>query len=350
MDPRADIASVGHGRSPRPSEPACNHHRDPNGHEHDHHSHEHAGHAHDDDAHVGHAHHHHHASTRAFSIGVALNIGFVVVELSAGVVAKSMALVADAAHNFGDVLGLLLAWGAARLALRKPSARRTYGLRRTTILASLANAVLLLVGVGAVSWEAIGRLREGGEVKGGVVLIVAAIGVVINAGSALPFWRGGKTDANLRGAFLHLMADAAVSFGVVIAGVLIVLTHWTWLDPVVSLVVSVVILAGTWSLLKGSLDLALDAVPAGVDPEKVRTFLCGLDGVLEVHDLHIWAMSTTETALTAHLVMKGDACHPAFLRDVGRTLTKRFKIHHPTLQVEPPDAPEACAHASDEVV
>lgn len=349
MDPYVAATSSGERSRSRLSDAADTHRHGHHDHDREH-DHDHGEHSNDDrSGHAGHGHHHH-TSTRAFSIGVALNIAFVIVELSAGIVAKSMALVADAAHNFGDVLGLLLAWGAARLALRKPSLRRTYGLRRTTILASVANAVLLLVGVGAVSWEAIGRLREGGEVKGGVILVVAAIGVVINAGSALPFWRGSKSDVNLRGAFLHLMADAAVSFGVVIAGGLILVTRWTWLDPVVSLVVSVVILAGTWSLLKSSLDLALDAVPDGVDPEKVRVFLSGLDGVLEVHDLHIWAMSTTETALTAHLVMKGDACHPAFLRDVGRTLTKRFKIHHPTLQVEPPDAPEACAHASDEVV
>jgi len=250
-------------------------------------------------------------------------------------------LVADAAHNFGDVLGLLLAWGAAHLATRKPSPRRTYGFRRSTILASVANAVLLLVGVGAVSWEAIGRLRTGGtEIRGSVVLVVAAVGVVVNLGSALPFLRQRKSDVNVRGAFTHLVADAAVSGGVVVAGALMIFTDWTWLDAAASLAVSLVILGSTWSLLRDSLNLALDAVPS---------FLCGLHGVTEVHDLHIWGMSTTENALTAHLV-SCVRCPPAFLRDTADVLRKRFGIHHATLQLEPHDAPEECAHAPEEAL
>ncbi len=304
---------------------------------------------HSDHAHAaGHAHGP--TSGRAFVVSVTLNGLFVAFELGAGVYAHSMALVADAAHNFGDVLGLLLAWGAAHLATRKPSVRRTYGFRRSTILASVANAVLLLVSVGAVSWEAVGRLRSGGtETNGSVVLVVAAIGVVVNVGSALPFLKSRKSDVNVRGAFTHLMADAAVSGGVVVAGGLMMLTHWTWLDAAVSLLVSLVILGSTWSLLRDSMNLALDAVPDGIDPDEVRSFLCGLEGVSEVHDLHIWAMSATENALTAHLIARRD-CPPAFFRDTAETLRNRFAIHHATLQLEPPDAPDSCAHAPDDVL
>lgn len=311
---------------------------------HDAHPRDHAGHAHT----AGHAHGP--TSGRAFVISVTLNGLFVAFEIGAGIYSHSMALVADAAHNFGDVLGLLMAWGAAHLATRKPSRRRTYGFRRSTILASVANAVLLLVGVGAVSWEAIGRLRTGGQpINGSVVLVVAAAGVVINVGSALPFMKRRKSDVNVRGAFVHLMADAAVSGGVVVAGALMIFTHWTWLDAAVSLLVSLIILGSTWSLLRDSLNLALDAVPDGIDPDEVRKFLCDLDGVLEVHDLHIWGMSTTENALTAHLIARQD-CPPAFLRDAAETLRKRFGVHHATLQLEPPDAPHECAHAPDDVV
>jgi cobalt-zinc-cadmium efflux system protein len=310
--------------------------------------------AHDHPAH-GHSGAHDHAhgagTGRAFAISVTLNALFVVIEVGAGLYSHSMALVADAAHNFGDVLGLVLAWAAARLATRKPSARRTYGFRRSTILASVANAVLLLVGVGAVSREAIGRLREGGsQVESSVVLAVASIAVVVNFGSALPFLKARKTDANVRGAFLHLMADAAVSLGVVVAGVIMLFTRWLWLDAAVSLGVSLVILVSTWSLLRDSINLALDAVPDGIDPDEVREFLAGLDAVVEVHDLHIWAMSTTENALTAHLVARATDCPPRFLRDVSEQLRTRFRIHHSTIQLEPPDAPEPCLHAPDDVV
>ncbi|MCL2723822.1 MAG: cation diffusion facilitator family transporter [Polyangiaceae bacterium] len=296
-----------------------------------------------------HAHAHGAKTRRAFAIGVGLNVAFLVVELVVGLWVESLALIADAAHNVGDVAGLALAWGAAHLATRKPSVRRTYGLRRSTILASLANAVLVLVGVGAVAAEAIGRLGSAAPVPGGIIMAIAAAGVIINGGSALLFVGERKRDVNVRGAFMHLMADAAVSLGVVVAGGLIVLTGKAWIDPLVSLIVSVVIVVTTWSLLRESLDLVLDAVPEGIDPERVRTYLCGLEGVCEVHDLHIWAMSTTETALTAHLVMK-DGAPPAFLRDASRHLSDDFSISHVTLQVEPHDAPEPCAHAPEDVL
>jgi cobalt-zinc-cadmium efflux system protein len=282
---------------------------------------------------------------RAFVWGIALNLGFVVVESIYGVLAHSIALVADAAHNFGDVLGLVLAGVATLLAQRAPSARRTYGMRRTTILAALANAIVLLVGVGAVAWEAIGRLRTPAAIDGRTVMIVATVGIVINAGSAALFARRRHTDVNLRAAYMHLVADAAVSAGVVAAGLVLLLTGWSWVDPLVSLLVSATILIGTWSILRESLNLALDAVPPGIDPEAVRAHLEGIAGVVEVHDLHIWAMSTTETALTAHLVMQTASCHPEVSRVVGNELERRFAFHHSTLQVEPPDAPGECVQA-----
>lgn len=302
---------------------------------HHHHDHKH-GH--------GHSHSHDHASPsgNAFALSIGLNLAFVVVEAGYGFVSGALSLVADAAHNLSDVLGLCLAWGATMLARRKPSRRRTYGLRRSTILAALANALLLLFAVGAVSWEAIGRLRDPQPVAGKTMLVVAAVGVALNGLSALPFLRSKDNDANIRGAFLHLIADAAVSLGVVIAGVAILKTGWNWIDPAVSILVSVFILVSTWSLLRESLDLALDAVPGHIDPEKVHGYLSQLAGVEHVHDLHIWAMSTTEVALTAHLVMREGPSTPAFLAEVGEALREKFKIEHSTLQVEPLGAHEAC--------
>lgn len=297
----------------------------------------------------GHAHGHAQGAPRgrAFAVGTALNLTFVAVEFGYGLAAHSMALVADAAHNLSDVLGLVLAWAATALARRKPSPRRTYGLRSSTILAALANAVLLLAAVGAVAWEAAGRLRAPGPVEGKTVLGVAAVGVIINAASAAMFARGSKDDVNVRGAFLHLAADAAVSAGVVAAGAVMLATGWAWLDPAVSLAVSAVVLVGTWSLLRDAGNLALQAVPDRVDPDEVRRYLAGLPGVTDVHDLHIWAMSTTEVALTAHLAMPGASYHAAFLRDAGEALRDRFRIDHATLQVEPPGAPEACPQAGE---
>ncbi len=310
------------------------------------------GHAHGHGHSHGHGHGHSHGvpAGRAFAIGTALNLGFVALEFGYGLAAQSMALVADAAHNLSDVLGLLLAWAASALARRKPSPRHTYGLRSSTILAALANAVLLLAAIGAVAWEAIGRLRAPAAVDGKAVLVVAAAGVVVNAASAALFVGGSKHDLNVRGAFLHLAADAAVSAGVVIAGALMLKTGWSWLDPAVSLVVSAVVLIGTWSLLREAVNLALQAVPDHIDPDEVRRYLGSLPGVAEVHDLHIWAMSTTEVALTAHLVMPGASYHASFLHDVGRALLDRFRIDHATLQVEPPDAPAECRQAGEGAV
>ncbi len=269
---------------------------------------------------------------RAFAWGVALNLGFLVLEAAAGLFAHSLALLADAGHNLGDVLGLLLAWGAGRLALRPPSARRTYGLRRTTILAALANAILLLVAIGAIGLEAARRLAHPGPVASGPMIAVAAVGVVVNGATALLFLRGRRGDLNVRGAFVHMAADAGVSLGVVITGILIRLGGWSWLDPAVSLAIGVVIAVGTWGLLRDSLDLAMDAVPAGIDPAAVEAWLGALPGVSAVHDLHIWGMSTSEVALTAHLVVV--EMDDAGLARASAGLHERFGIGHSTLQVE----------------
>lgn len=272
---------------------------------------------------------------RAFLVGIALNVAFVAIESVFGVLADSTALLADAAHNLSDVLGLGMAWGASTLARRAPSNLYTYGFRRSTVLAALANAVLLLAAVGAVAWEALGRFRTPGEPHSLTMMSVAAVGVVINGASALTFRKRSKGDANTRGAFLHLAADAAVSAGVVVAGALLWRTGWRWLDPMASLVVSGVVLFGTWGLLRDALRLALDGVPRNIGIEKVRAFLLGLPDVEAVHDLHIWAMSTTEIALTAHLVMPWTECPPAFLDGLERQLEERFGIAHATMQIEP---------------
>jgi cobalt-zinc-cadmium efflux system protein len=271
---------------------------------------------------------------RAFLVGIALNLAFVVIEAVFGVVAHSTALLADAAHNLSDVLGLAMAWGAATLARRAPSNHHTYGFRRSTVLAALANAVLLLAAVGAVTWESIGRLRVPGEPHSGTMMSVAAVGVVVNGASALLFLRGRKGDANVRGAFLHLAADAAVSAGVVVAGALLWKTGWRWLDPATSLVISAVVLLGTWGLLRDALHLAMDGVPKSVEIEQVRGYLLALPDVEAVHDLHIWAMSTTEIALTAHLVMPWTECPPSFLGGLEHELGERFGIAHVTVQIE----------------
>ncbi|MCI3130767.1 cation diffusion facilitator family transporter [Phenylobacterium aquaticum] len=303
------------------------------------HGHDHADHA--DHAHEGHGdgggHSHSHAPAsfdRAFAIGVALNVGFVVIEATYGVIANSLALLADAGHNLSDVAGLLLAWGAVWLGRRAPTAKRTYGFGRTSILAALANAVLLLVAIGAIAWEAIRRFEAPQPVEGGTVMVVAAIGIVINTATALLFMRGRKGDINIRGAFLHMAADAGVSAGVVVAGLVITMTGWLWLDPVVSLVIVVVIALGTWGLLKDSVAMAIDAVPPGIDRDEVFAHLQGLEGVKEVHDLHIWPLSTTSTALTVHLVRSEDRIDDAFTATVTDALKDRFGIGHATIQFE----------------
>ncbi|MCI0458981.1 MAG: cation diffusion facilitator family transporter [Gemmataceae bacterium] len=261
-------------------------------------------------------------------------MSFVLAEAGLGIAANSLALLADAGHNLSDVLGLLLAWGAGYLARRRPTERRTYGLRRSTILAALLNAVLLLIAVGAITWEAIGRLDRPASVAGGTVIAVAAVGVVVNTVTALLFFSGRRHDPNIRGAFLHMAADAVVSLGVVVAGIVIGLTGWAWVDPAVSLLIAAVIAVGTWGLLRQSIDLSLDAVPTGIDPSSVRTFLAGLPGVVEVHDLHIWGMSTTETALTVHLVKPGAGVDDDWLAWVSKELHDRFRIDHATIQIE----------------
>ena len=314
-------------------------------------SHDHGGHAHDHDEHDhGHAHVHAPSSFgQAFAIGIALNLGFVVIEALYGLMSNSMALLADAGHNLGDVLGLAVAWLASVLARRAPTARFTYGMRGSSILAALFNAVFLLVVVGGLSWEAIRRLGSPEPVAGKTMMAVAAVGIVVNAVTAWLFASGRKRDLNLRGAFLHMASDALVSIGVVAAGLVILLTGWLWLDPVVSLVINGVIVWGTWGLLRDSLGMSMAAVPAEIDPAAVRQFLVSRTGVVAVHDLHIWSMSTTENALTCHLVMPGGHPGDAFLHDLARDLARRFKIIHTTVQIEV-DPHIACALAPDEVV
>jgi len=297
-----------------------------------------------------HSHNDQHDATarfgRAFAIGVALNLVYVVAQIIFGIVAHSLALIADAGHNFSDVLGLLLAWCAVYLSKTRPTARRTYGLGRSSILAALANAILLMVAVGGITWEAIRRFGNPGEVAGNTVMIVAAIGVLVNGGTALLFSAGRKGDLNIRGAFLHMTADAAVSAGVVVAGLIIISTGWFWIDPVASLLINVVIIWGTWGLLRESLSMALDVVPPNVDPTSVRKYLEDQAGVTAVHDLHIWPLSTTRIALTVHLEMPTQPTGDAFLHKLCQCLHDEFGIEHSTIQVE--QNAEACALAPDE--
>lgn len=273
-----------------------------------------------------------------------------VVEAGAGLFTHSLALLADAGHNLSDVLGLVLAWGAATLAKRAPSGRHTYGLRKGTILASLTNAALLLAATGAIAWEAVRRFAAPTPVESGPVMIVAAVGIVINTATALMFMRGSKDDLNARGAFLHMAADAAVSAGVVLAALLMMLTGWLWIDSLTSLLIVAVIVLGTWGLLRDSLDMALDAAPRGIDPAAVRAWLAGRPGVSEVHDLHIWAMSTTETAMTAHVVRPAADDHDQFLHEICSELASKFKIGHATVQIEHGVGAHACRLAPADVV
>ena len=308
-------------------------------HKHDH-RHDH-GHSH------GHGHHHHHAPVpghgRAFALAIGVNTLFVAIEFVYGFIANSTALMADAGHNLSDVLGLVLAWGAAVLAKRAPSARYTYGLRSSSILAALGNAVLLLLACGAIAWEAVHRFTAPAPVAGVTVSVVAAIGVAINGFSAWLFMAGSKGDLNIRGAYLHMAADAAISLGVVVSGLVIMGTGWTWLDPAVSLVIVLVIVYGTWSLLRESLRLVMAAVPDSVDAEAIGRFLADQPGVSGVHDLHIWAMSTTETALTAHLVMPGGYPGDGAIDAIVAKLHHDFSIGHCTLQVEEGTSQHRCA-------
>jgi cobalt-zinc-cadmium efflux system protein len=296
---------------------------------------------------MGHDHNHAHDKPvdhgRAFLIAMTLNVSFVVLGAVYGILAHSTALLADAAHNLGDVLGLALAWGASVLSKRLATRRRTYGLRRSSILAAFLNSFLLLFATGGIAWEAVRRFSEPAVVASKTVMVIAAIGVAVNLGSSLPFLAGRKRDINIQGAFLHLMGDAAFSLAVVVAGAIMYFTGWNWLDPVMSLALAVAILLGTWRLLRGSINLILDAVPEDIDPDAVRTYLAGLSGVTDVHHLHIWPLSTTQTALTAHLVMPVPSSKPDFLVEVADGLRHEFRIAHSTVQVDAAGAGEHCA-------
>lgn len=290
-------------------------------------------------------HNHDHAPTtynRAFAIGTTLNLGFVIIEFIYGQFAHSLALVADAGHNLGDVLGLLLAWGAALLSRRLPTPNRTYGMRRASILAAAINSILLLIACGAIAWEAVMRFSDPIKIESKTVIVVAMIGVLINAATALMFFSGRGKDVNIRSAFSHMAADAGLSLAVAVAGSVIIVTGWLWLDPLMSIVVVFVIIAGTWDLLRDSLNLALDAVPEGIDLGKIEKYLTSLPTALSIHDLHIWGMSTTETALTAHLILKGASGNDAFLAQVERELHDQFGITHVTLQIETGDPTYPC--------
>ena len=301
--------------------------------------HSHHGHAH---AHHDHAHHHPAPSDKRYTIAIALNLGFVVLEAIAGFAANSTALLSDAAHNLSDVLGLALAGGAAWLAKQQSSARRTYGFSKATVLAALANALVLVIACGGILWEASRRLFAPEDVQPIFVMAVAAAGVIVNGGTALLFVAGRKEDVNVRGAYLHMLADAGVSAAVIVAGAAIWLTSQAWIDPALSLAVVALILWGTWGLLKESLDLTLDAAPAHIDVAEVRTFLASQPGVTAVHDLHVWAMGATEPALTAHLV-RPDGGDDDFLAAVADGVAHKFGISHVTLQVERVSR-EDCAH------
>ena len=309
------------------------------------------------DAHYhGHVHlHGHHPAGRAdygraFALGIVLNLAYVIAEATFGALSGSLALLADAGHNLGDVLGLALSWGAAMLSRREPSGRFTYGLRSSSILAALANAIILLVVTGGIAWEALWRLSHPIPVAGGTVAWVAAAGILVNGTTALLFARGRQRDLNLKSAFLHMATDALVTAGVLVAGIAIALTGLPWLDPAVSLVISGVIVYATWDLIRGAISLALDAVPEGIDASAVRAHLAAMPGVAAIHDLHIWGMSTTETAMTCHLVMPGGHPGDAALGRLARELEEGFGIDHSTIQIELADSDEVCVLTPEHVV
>lgn len=286
-----------------------------------------------------HSHNHSHSDhfnthTRAFAIAVFLNLGFVVIEATYGVMSDSLALLADAGHNLSDVLGLAMAWAASWLASKKATDRNTYGLKKTTILAALFNALFLIAAVGGIAWEAIRRFSDPADVTGMTVIVVAGIGVAINGITMLLFMSGQKGDLNIRGAFLHMAADTVVSVGVVIAGVIIMISGITWIDPLVSLVIAAVIFAGTWQLLRDSVNLAVDAVPRGINSASVMKSLEALPGVESAHHLHIWALSTTENALTVHLVKPDANSDDQVIEQATSMLASEFNIHHVTIQWE----------------
>jgi cobalt-zinc-cadmium efflux system protein len=297
-------------------------------------------------AHDHHGHRHDHGSNghgRAFAIGIALNLGFVIIEAWYGFQTGSLALLADAAHNLGDVGGLLLAWMAYAAAKLRPSSRKTYGWQRGSILASFVNAAILLVAMGSLGWEAVQRLQQPAPIAAGTVMLVAAIGVLINAATAMLFMSGGKNDLNIRGAFLHMAADALVSVGVIIAGALYLWQGWTWIDPLTGIIIAIVVIFGTWSMFRQSLHLLFDGVPEHISVIEVRQSLAAIAGVGSVHDLHVWAMSTSEPALTAHLVVRDERSSDGILRDAQVVLHERFGIHHVTLQLEAEPCADHCS-------
>jgi cobalt-zinc-cadmium efflux system protein len=281
-------------------------------------------------------HHHAHSSNqgRIFLLTILLNALFVGVEFFYGLISNSTALIADAGHNVSDVLGLFLAWFAVILSRKQPSKRYTYGLRSTSILAALANTMLLLVACGAIGWEAIHRVSQPPIIAGQTVSIVAAVGIFINGLSAILLMKGSKGDLNIRGAYLHMVADTAVSLAVVITGLVIFYTQWYLIDPIMSLIIVLVILVGAWGLLRDSLRLALNAVPRHIDASAINDYLCQLEGVSDIHDLHIWGLSTTENALTVHLVMPNGHPGDDFMDEITHTLEERYEVHHSTLQIE----------------
>ena len=313
---------------------------------HDHHEHDH-------DHHAGHDHGHSHAPTsfgRVFAIGVTLNLVIVAAELVFGYLANSLSLISDAAHNFTDVVGLLLAWGGAWLAARQPTARYTYGFRRASILAALGNAALLLIATGGILIEALHRFQDPQPVATGTVMAVATLGILVNGATAVMFMSGRKDDLNIKGAFLHMVGDAGISVGVVIGAALVSVTGWLWLDPAISVAIALAVLWSSWGLARDSVNLALDAIPRDIDHEAVQAYLRGLPGVSEVHDLHIWAMSTTESALTAHLVRPGAGLDDQMLHETCRQLELRFKIKHATLQIEAGNTELVCRLAPAHIV
>ncbi len=303
--------------------------------------------------HHGHGGGHSHAPAsfgKAFAIGVALNTAYVALEATFGVMSGSLALLADAGHNLSDVLSLLLAWGATWLSQKPPKGRRTYGYKRAPVLASLANGIILLVAIGAIAWEAIRRLADPVDVASGTILWVAVAGLFVNGITAWMFMSGRDSDLNIRGAFLHMAADTGVTAGVIVAALVIMWTGWLWVDPAISLVIAIVILVGTWGLLRDSTILATDAVPPGIDREEVERHLAELPPVQEVHDLHIWALSTTETALTAHLVCDDLQQGEELLRRLPHELHECFAIDHATLQLETPETARQCELRPQDVV
>lgn len=317
------------------------------GHRHHHDDH----HAHEGCEH-GHAHHHHAPANfdKAFFLGVLLNTGFILIEIIYGLKANSLALLADAGHNIGDVMGLCMLWGASVLARQKPSERFTYGMRSSSILASLASALVLLVVVGGIVWESVLRFFRPEQTVSMTMIVVAAIGVFINGATAYLFMSGRKDDLNIRSAYLHMAGDAGISLGVVVAGGVIYFTGWYFIDPLVSFLIGVLIILATWSLFKDALVLAFDGVPAGIDPAAVKDYLKNLPGVSEVHDLHIWAIGTRDTALTVHLVIPSGHPGDVFMKKTSQELETKFKIGHATIQVELEDGAGECKLAPAHVV